>query len=92
MAYRDQYPVNGRWGWQYDHPGFDLAEDTKLADKMMDAHFAKQQAGDELNQVVKAAREAPPAAAPVPAPAPGRVAAGTSHAAESFWDSPWDID
>jgi hypothetical protein len=92
MAYRDQYPVNGRWGWQYDHPGFDLAEDTKLADKMMDAHFAKQQAGDELNQVVKAAREAPPAAAPAPAPAPGRVAAGTSHAAESFWDSPWDID
>ena len=92
MAYRDQYPVNGRWGWQYDHPGFDLAEDTRLADKMMEAHFAKQEAGDALNQVNQAIRNAPPPAAPAPAPASGRMAAGMSHAAESFWDSPWDLD
>lgn len=92
MAYRDQYPVNGRWGWQYDHPGFDLAEDTRLADEMMKAHFARQQAGEELNQVTQALRNAQPPAAPVPAPASGRMAAGMSHAAESFWDRPWDIE
>jgi hypothetical protein len=92
MAYRDQYPVNGRWGWQYDHPGFDLAEDTRLADKMMEAHFAKQEAREALNQVNQAIRNAPPPAAPAPAPASGRMAAGMSHAAESFRDSPWDLD
>ena len=92
MAYRDQYPVNGRWGYKYDHPGFDLAEDTRLADEMMKAHFEKQQAGEALNQVNQAIRDAPAPAAPAPAPASGRMAAGMSHAAESFWDSPWDLD
>ena len=97
MAYRDQYPVNGRWGWQYDHPGFNPQKDSELADAMLNAHYAKQQAGEELNAAIEGRRNAsPPAPEPAPAPAPasspgGRIAAGASQSAASFWDSPWDL-
>lgn len=88
MAYRDQYPVNGRWGWKYDHPGFDAAQDGRLVDAMWKAHWEREQAYADLNEAAAARRNAPVPASP--SPAPGRIAAGASLSPESFWDKPWD--
>jgi hypothetical protein len=90
MGYRDRYPINGRWGWKYDHPGFDPIQDDRLIAAMNKAYLERQQAYEDLNTVTKAVRGESPAATSVPPPAPARIATGASHSPESFWDRPWD--
>ena len=90
MGYRDRYPVNGRWGWKYDHPGFDPLQDDRLVDAMNQAYVDRLQAAEDLNAVTKAVRGGSPAATSVPPPAPARITSGLSHSPESFWDRPWD--